>query len=57
MEQERLAVDIREGAKMTSLSPHTLRKYIRLNKLKAVRVGRRILVPIASLRELVSKGC
>jgi excisionase family DNA binding protein len=57
MEQERLAADIREGAKMTSLSPHTLRKYIRLNKLKAVRVGRRILVPIAALRELVSKGC
>lgn len=50
---EPLAVDIREAGRLTSLSPHTIRAYVRKGKIRAVRVGRRLLVPIASLQDLL----
>lgn len=54
---EPLAVDIREAARLTSLSPHTIRAYIRKGKrIRAVRVGRRVLIPVAELERLVREG-
>ncbi len=53
---ERLAVDIREAARLTSLSPHTIRNYIRKGRIRAVRVGRRILVPVSSLEHLLREA-
>jgi len=50
---EPLAVDIREAGRLTSLSPHTIRAYVRKGKIRAVRVGRRVLVPIESLQDLL----
>ena len=53
---EPIAVDIQEAGRLTSLSPFTIRAYIRQKKLRAVHVGRRVLVPVAELRRLVSEG-
>ena len=53
---EQLAVDIREAARLTSLSPFTIRAYIRKGTIRSVRVGRRILVPVEVLRELCERG-
>lgn len=51
--QQPLAVDIREAGRLTSLSPHTIRAYVRKGRIRAVRVGRRVLVPIESLQDLL----
>jgi excisionase family DNA binding protein len=50
---EPLAVDVREAGRLTSLSPRTIRRFIKLGRLRAVRVGRRIVVPLASLNDLL----
>ncbi len=51
-----LAVDVVTAARMTSLSPHTIRLYIRTGRLRVTRCGRRVLVPVESLAELVREG-
>jgi excisionase family DNA binding protein len=53
---EPIAVDVQEAARLTSLSPYTVRAYIRQKKLRAVHVGRRVLVPLAELRRFVTEG-
>ena len=53
---EPLAVDVQEASRLTSLSIHTIRLYIRKGKLNASRVGRRIIVPMEALQELVKRG-
>lgn len=53
---EPLAVDLREAARLTSLSVRTLRRYIRQNRLHVVRVGRRVVVPMAALRQFLGEG-
>ncbi len=53
---EPLAVDIREAARLTSLSPHTIRWYARTGRIRSVRCGRRILIPVEALRELSRHG-
>lgn len=53
---EPLAVDVREAARLTSLSPYTIRRHIRKGALRAVRVGRRVLVPVGELQRLVGPG-
>ena len=50
---EPLAVDLREASRLTSLSVRTLRRYAQTGRLSVVRLGRRILVPLESLRALV----
>ena len=53
---EPIAVDVNTAAKITSLSPHTIRNYIRTGKLKASRCGRRVIIPVKALSELVREG-
>jgi len=53
LRMELLAVDVREAARLTSLSARTIRRNIRLGRLDGVRVGRRILVPVESLKALL----
>lgn len=49
---EPLAVNVVTAAQMLSVSPRTVRRLLG-TRLRAVRIGRRILVPIDSLRELL----
>jgi excisionase family DNA binding protein len=51
---EPLAVDVREAGRLTSLSPRTIRRHIKSGRIRGVRIGRRLLVPIDALRELTS---
>jgi excisionase family DNA binding protein len=50
---EPLAVDLREAARLTSLSVRTLRRHIRRGRLDVARVGRRVLIPMVALRQFV----
>jgi len=51
-----LAVGIAEAERLTSLSRPTLRLYIRTGKLRVTRCGRRVLIPVEALQELVRDG-
>ena len=50
---EPLAVDVREAARLTSLSTFTIRRAVKRGRLRAVRVGRRVLIPVTELEQLV----
>jgi excisionase family DNA binding protein len=49
-----LVIDVHEAARLTSLSPHTIRAYIRQGKLPAVHIGRRVLIEPSALRRFVN---
>ena len=51
-----LAVDVREAARLTSLSVFTIRRYIHRGSLKATRIGRRVVVPLEALERLIREG-
>ncbi len=51
-----LAVDVPTAARLTSLSIHTIRLYIRTGRLKATRCGRRLVILMESLQDLVRRG-
>lgn len=51
-----LAVDVREAGRLISVSPFTIRRHIKRGLLKAVRVGRRVLVPVAECERIVREG-
>jgi len=53
---DKLAYSIKEGAEMTSLSPWTLRAWIKQGKLQATRLGRRVVLTPEALRRLVEEG-
>jgi excisionase family DNA binding protein len=50
------AVSVREAARLLSISPRTVDKYIALKVIRHVRIGRRVLIPMKSLNEVVSTG-
>jgi excisionase family DNA binding protein len=52
----RQAVSIREAARLLSISPRTVDKYVALKVIRTVRVGRRVLVPMKSVSEVASRG-
>lgn len=56
MERSTMLLNINEAANELRLSPWTVRLYIRLGKLKPVRIGRRVLLEPAELRRLVHAG-
>lgn len=51
-----LAVGVNEAAKMLGVSPFTIRNYIASGRLRAVRVGRRVLVPMEVLEKVMVEG-
>ena len=53
---EPLAVDVQEAARLTSLSPRSIRRYISSGRLSVVRAGRRVLVPMPALRQFIENG-
>ena len=48
-----IAVNVETAARMTSLSPHTIRNYIKTHRLQARHMGRRLVIPVKSLEELI----
>src|ERR1700730_4498014 len=55
-EMPRQAVSVREAARLLSISPRTVDKYVALKVIRTVRVGRRVLVPMKSVNEVVARG-
>jgi excisionase family DNA binding protein len=53
---EPLAVDIREAGRLLSLSPRTIRRHIQAGRIQAVRIGRRVLVPVEALTEMLKRN-
>ena len=53
VQPEPLTVSIEEAAKRLSVSPSTVRRLIVGHKLLTVRIGGRVMVPMAELRRMV----
>jgi excisionase family DNA binding protein len=52
----KLAVGLQEAQEMTGISHFTFRRMVRLGKIKAARVGRRVVIPVTELERLVKPG-
>ena len=52
----KLMVGVQEAAEMTGISRFTVAKMARLGRIKTVRVGRRVLVPVVELERLAKSG-
>ncbi len=50
---ERLAVDIREAARLLSVSPRTIQNYLRAKMLPARKIGRRTVIPVRALENFL----
>jgi excisionase family DNA binding protein len=48
------AVTIDDAAKMTSLGKSTIIRLIREGKLKATRIGKRVVIPVPEIEKLIS---
>jgi excisionase family DNA binding protein len=55
-ETPRQAVSVREAARLLSISQRTVDKYVALKVIRTVRVGRRVLVPMKSVNEVLARG-
>lgn len=53
---DQLAYDLKEGSSVSKLSVSVLRRAIKAGKLKATRVGRRIVIPCDSLKRFLQTG-
>jgi len=53
---EQLALGLRQAAEAVGLSHWTLRAYVRQGKIRAVKIGRRILIEPSELQRLVEEG-
>jgi excisionase family DNA binding protein len=53
---DRMAVTISEAARLTTLSPGTIRSHAKSGRLKAAKVGRRVLIPVASLERFLQEA-
>jgi excisionase family DNA binding protein len=51
-----LSVDFEKAEEMTGISRFTLRKYVKTGRLRVVRVGRRVVVPVSELEKMFSPG-
>lgn len=45
-----------KAAELLGISPWTVRKWLSENKLRAVRLGRRVLIEPAEVRRLIEQG-
>ena len=51
-----LLVGIRDAAKQLSVSADTVRRKIRNGEMGTVRIGRRVLVPVAEIERICAEG-
>lgn len=56
MQPKRLAVGVDEAAKLLGVSPYTIRNYIAARRLRSIRVGWRVLVPMEVLERVMEEG-
>jgi len=51
-----LVVDIREAARLLSVSERSIRRWIQSGQLHAVRLSRRVLLPLSECERLAREG-
>lgn len=51
-----LSVGLAQAQELTGLSQITLRRMVKTKKIRAARVGRRILIPMTELERLTAPG-
>lgn len=51
-----LAVGVSEAAKLLGVSVYTIRNYVAQRRIRSVRVGRRVLVPLEVLEKVAVEG-
>jgi excisionase family DNA binding protein len=56
VDTQRMVFDVKEAARVLSISPWTIRRYITDGKLKPVRIGRRVLIEPSELQRLIEAG-
>lgn len=49
-------LSIQAAAELLSISPWTVRAYVRQGKLRAVRIGRRVLLQEEEIQRLITSG-
>jgi len=50
---QKIAVSLTEAAELTSISKYTISRQIKRGALRVVRIGRRLVIPIAELEKLL----
>lgn len=48
---------VEEASRRLSVSTFTTRRLIKAKKLRAVRVGKRVLVPQSEIERVIAQGC
>jgi excisionase family DNA binding protein len=54
--QKPLAVGVNETARLLRLSPATIRRHVSRGRIRAIHVGRRVLVPMEVLEKVMVEG-
>ena len=54
MQPNRLAVSVNEGAAMIGIAGRTMRAWISVGRVRAVRLGRRVVIPVRELERLIA---
>jgi excisionase family DNA binding protein len=53
---QQLLVGVPKAAEAIGLSPWTIRQYVRRGKIRAIRIGRRVLIEPSELQRLIDEG-
>jgi excisionase family DNA binding protein len=53
---EQLALGLRQAAEAVGLSHWTLRAYIKQGRIRALKIGRRVLIEPSELQRLIEQG-
>jgi len=57
METQEGLASVEETAKRLSVSTFTVRRLVKTNQLRAVRVAKRLLVPHSEIARVITHGC
>ena len=52
--QQRLAVSVAEAAASLSIAARTIRAWVACGRIRCVRLGRRVVIPVSELQRLVA---
>jgi excisionase family DNA binding protein len=56
-ESQECLASVEEASRRLSVSTFTTRRLIKSGQLRAVRVGKRVLVPLSEIERVMTKGC
>lgn len=57
MDSQECLESVEEASRRLSVSTFTTRRLIKARQLRAVRVGKRVLVPQSEIERVIAEGC